>query len=160
MRIEKYLTMTVLFGALLQPILTHAQQTDLPAVPICVKAKLVNTLESGAITPVVGVVSEDVWRDHKKVIPNGAEIFGLSNPEALKDRIGCNNQFIIVYPDGVTLRVQGIVLDRDDADADHCVYGPTDGSYGMKGEAMKIQEQAFVRVPAGHPFYLYVLSQS
>jgi hypothetical protein len=129
---------------------------------------LINTVESGAITPVLGIVEQDVWWNRKKLIPAHSEIHGTSQPEALRDRIGCNDQFVILLRETGAelrkLRVQGIVLDRDDANAEHGVWGVTDGSYGMKGEIIngkivldgKVINGAFVRVPAGHRFYLYV----
>jgi hypothetical protein len=143
----------------LYPSLTRAQQNDLPTIPIgrLIKATLVNTLESGAVTPLVGLVSEDLWWNGKKIITVNSEIHGLSQPVALRDRIGCENQFVVVCQDGKDLRelhVQGIVLDRDDANAAKGVWGITDGSYGIKGEIIK--NGAFVRVPIGHKFYLYV----
>jgi hypothetical protein len=153
MRIQKdLLTMTVLLGTMLA---VNAQQNDLPTIPYgrLVKASLINTVESGAAAPVIGVVSQDVWFGGKIIIPAHSEIHGLSQPQAIRDRIACNNQFIILFGNGEQLRVQGMVLDRDDANADKYVYGPTDGSYGMKGEIIK---NAFVRVPSGHHFYLYV----
>jgi hypothetical protein len=157
MKPEKYFRLiTILLCISLYPILTNAQQNDLPTIPIYVKALLVNTVESGTVTPVVGVVSEDVWLNGNKIIPSHSEIFGFSRPEAFRDRIGCNDQFIIACRNGTKLRklrVHAVVLDRDDANADRCIYGITDGSYGMKGE---IINGAFVRVPAGHSFYLYV----
>jgi hypothetical protein len=152
------------------PILAHGQQTGLSPIPPgrLVKALLINTVESGFITPVVGMVEQDVWWNGKKLIPAHSEIHGTSQPEALRDRIGCTNQFGIVCREtGAALRklrVQGIVLDRDDPDADKGVWGITDGSYGLKGEITngktvldgKVINKAFVRVPAGHRFYLYV----
>jgi len=151
MRIQKYLiTITALFGTLLS---VNAQQSDLPTIPYgrLVKASLINAVESGAAAPVIGVVSQDVWVNGKKIIPVNSEIHGLSQPEAIRDRIACNNQFVILFGNGEELRVQGVVLDRDDANG--AGYGPTDGSYGMKGEIIK---KTFVRVPSGHHFYLYV----
>jgi hypothetical protein len=152
MRIQKYLlTMTVLLATVLAG---NAQQNDLPTIPYgrLVKASLINAVESGAAAPVIGVVSQDVWFNGKKIIPVNSEIHGLSQPEAIRDRIACNNQFVILFGNGAEMRVQGVVLDRDDANGDG-YGGPTDGSYGMKGEIIK---KAFVRVPSGHHFYLYV----
>lgn len=138
----------------LSPSLTQARQGKLPTIPLNVKAVLINTVESGAIAPVMGVTQDDVWWHRKIIIPKGSAIHGLSLPAALRDRIACNNQFVIAYPNGgPELRVQGIVLDRDDADANRGIWGITDGSYGLKGE---IVNAAFVRVVAGHRFYLYV----
>src|SRR5260370_19382966 len=150
------LPIIILWCISLYPIVTHAQQNDLPTIPIYVKALLVNTLESGTVTPVTGLVSEDVWWNGNKIIPSNSEIFGSSQSEALRDRIGCNDQFIIACRNGSQLRrlrVQATVLDRDDANSDRGAYGITDGSYGMKGEIIK---GAFVRVAAGHRFYLFV----
>jgi len=155
---------------LLCPILAHGQQTDLSPIPRgqLVKALLINAVESGAITPIIGIVEQDVWWNGKKLIPAQSEIHGTSQPEALRDRIGCNDQFVILLretgADLRKLRVQGIVLDRDDANADKGVWAVTDGSYGMKGEITngksvldgKVINGTFVRVPAGHRFYLYV----
>ena len=155
---------------LLCPILAHGQQIGLSPIPPgkLVRALLINTVESGAITPVLGIVEQDVWWNGKKLIPAHSEIHGTSQPEALRDRIGCNDQFFILLretgADLRKLRVQGIVLDRDDANAEHGVWGVSDGSYGMKAEIIngkivlngKVINGAFVRVPAGHRFYLYV----
>jgi hypothetical protein len=148
---------------LLSPIMTHAQQLA-QAAPgqLQVRALLTNTVESGAITPVMSMVEQDVWWNGKKFIPAHSQIIGTSQPEALRDRIGCDDQFVILCRDTDAdfrqLRVQGIVLDCDEANADN------DGSYGMKGEITKAQRvlngkvinQAFVRVCAGHRFILYI----
>jgi hypothetical protein len=176
MRIRKYLlASTILFGTVLS---INAQQSDLPTVPYgrLVKASLINTVESGAAAPVIGIVSQDVCFNGKKIIPANSEIHGLSQPEAIRDRIACNNQFVILFGNGTEMRVQGVVLDRDDANGDGS--GRTDGSYGMKGDIIildaksdkdgysatdgssgvkgQIPKKSFVRVPSGHHFYLYV----
>jgi hypothetical protein len=156
----KTITIKLLFGIPLlcllpfSPSLTQVRQSKLPTIPLTVKAVLVNTVESGATTPVIGVTQDDVWWHGKIIVPRGSTIHGLSLPASLRDRIGCNRQFVIAYPNGgPELRVQGIVLDRDDADANRGIWGITDGSYGLKGEMVNA---AFVRVVAGHRFYLYV----
>jgi hypothetical protein len=150
------------------PILTHAQQNDLPPIPPgqLIKASLLNTIDSGAATPVIGVVSEDVWCNGNKIIPAHSEIHGLSQADALRDRIACNDRFVIVWRNGTVLRelqVQGTILDRDDTQSGKGLWGVTDGSCGMKGKILtgacvregKIMNEAFVRVPSGHTFYLY-----
>jgi hypothetical protein len=112
--------------------------------PTLIKAELANNLESGAVSPVIGVVSEDVTLDGKTLIPVHSEIHGTSQAQTFHDRIACNQEFIIVCPEHRFL-AQGVVLDRDSDDK----------SYGLKGVPVDLYG-GFVRVNAGHKFYLYV----
>lgn len=148
-RIHKCLALTILLIGIITP--AHADNyVPLSVPPMLVKAQLVINLESGAVSPVVGVVSEDVVFNGETLIPAHSEIHGATQAQAFHDRIACNSQFTVVSPTERFL-VTGIVLERGDPGSD--------GTYGLKGVPVHLYG-GFVRVEAGHKFYLYVQAVS
>ena len=54
-----------------------------------VKCELVNTVDSSNIqTPIIGLVTEDVWHDSQLIIPAGTEVHGTAQRVATRERIG------------------------------------------------------------------------
>ena len=110
-----------------------------------VKCELVNTVDSAKQeTPMIGLVTEDVWWDGRLIIPVGSEVHGTAainkqNP----DRIGSTEKWVIVLPvrsdlpHGSELTVRGVALDMSDARGDREMWGITDGSFGIQGYTIK-----------------------
>jgi Type IV secretory pathway, VirB10 components len=96
------------------------------------RCELVNTVDSTLIdTPIIGLVTEDVWHDGRLVIPAGTEVHGAAQKSAARERIGSERQWMVVFQDGRELPISGTVLDYapDGTDA----WGETDGSAGLRG---------------------------
>jgi len=103
------------------------------------------TLESSKLdTPIIGLVTEDVWHDGRLIIPAGAEVHGRAATDRARDRIAASGQWIIVWRDATTdngneLTLTGIALDRERDDLTGA-YGPRDGSAGLAGHIIKTDD--------------------
>jgi hypothetical protein len=108
---------------------------------------LVNSVTSSNLeTPVIGLVDEDFWWGHKLLIPANSEVHGVATGEKVRDRIGCDTNWVIDIYDPrknsrKELRIQGVALDKDRAPtadpADLSAwahFGLTDGSAGLRGD--------------------------
>jgi hypothetical protein len=108
---------------------------------------LVNSVTSSNLeTPVIGLVDEDFWWGHKLLIPANSEVHGVATGEKVRDRIGCDTNWVIDIYDPrrnsrKELRIQGVALDKDKAPtADPADlnawahFGLTDGSAGLRGD--------------------------
>ncbi|AWI08309.1 TrbI/VirB10 family protein [Ereboglobus luteus] len=110
-----------------------------------ISCETVVTLESSKIdTPIIGLVTEDVWHDGRRIIPAGAEVHGRAASDHARERIAASGQWIVVWRDhttnnGVELVLNGIALDRqrDDTTGE---YGLRDGSAGLVGEILKTDD--------------------
>jgi hypothetical protein len=111
------------------------------------KCQLVNTVESTNLeTPVIGLVTEDFWWGHKLLIPANTEIHGVATGDKVRDRVGCDTNWIAVIYDPRNnsrreLKLQGVALDQDRAPtadpadlSQFAHYGLTDGSAGLRGD--------------------------
>jgi hypothetical protein len=103
------------------------------------------TLESSKIeTPIIGLVTEDVWHDGRLIIPAGAEVHGRAALDRARERISASGKWVIVRRDrspanGTELVINGVALDRqrDDVTGE---YGLRDGSAGMVGHVIKTDD--------------------
>ncbi|OAM90019.1 TrbI/VirB10 family protein [Termitidicoccus mucosus] len=103
------------------------------------------TLESSKTdTPIIGLVTEDVWHDGRLIIPAGAEVHGRASQDRARERIAASGQWVIVWRDrttdnGLELTLNGIALDRErDEVLDE--YGLRDGSAGLVGQIIKTDD--------------------
>ncbi len=100
-----------------------------------IKCVLVITVDSANIaTPIIGLVTEDVCRDGRVIIPVGTEVHGRAQSERARDRVSSDSSWVIVWPGGEELMVSGLALDqaRDSTGAQI-----TDGSAGIRGQFIK-----------------------
>ena len=99
-------------------------------------------LESNRLeTPVIGLVTEDLWHDGRLGIPAGAEVHGRASLDRARERLAAQGEWKIVWrtPDrdnGTELAVQGLALDRE-WNADTQTWGERDGSAGLRGQIVK-----------------------
>ncbi|MEY4940510.1 MAG: hypothetical protein RIQ93_2245 [Verrucomicrobiota bacterium] len=107
-----------------------------------IPCETVVALESNRLeTPVIGLVTEDVWHDGRLVIPAGAEVHGRASLDRARERLAVQGEWKIVWrtPDrdnGTELAVQGLALDRE-WNADTQQWGEHDGSAGLRGQIIK-----------------------
>ncbi len=99
-------------------------------------------LESNHLeTPIVGLVTEDLWHNGRLIIPAGAEVHGHAALDRTRERLAAQGGWRIVWrtPDqdnGTELAVQGLALDRE-FDAGTKTWGEHDGSAGLRGQVVK-----------------------
>ena len=143
-----------------QPIVTsetRRETEDVGWAPFgrLVKCELVNTVDSYCpLTPIIGLVTEDVWFDGKLIVPVGSEVHGKSAPcnSTAGGRIGSQGPWVIVLPSTARYRkggrewtVKGRVLDMSQTAGEE-TWGITDGSYGMAGTTISTSDKNEVRL--------------
>ncbi|MBN8711363.1 MAG: hypothetical protein BGO12_14460 [Verrucomicrobia bacterium 61-8] len=98
------------------------------------RCELVNAVESTNIeTPIIGLITEDVWQAGRLVIPAGTEVHGLAQKTAARERIGSERQWVLVFQDGRELPLSGTVLDYAPDGTSGDQWAETDGSAGLRG---------------------------
>jgi hypothetical protein len=115
-----------------------------------VKCQLVNTVDSSNITtPIIGLVTDDLWWNGKIVIRAASEVHGVANVDRVRERIASNGEFTFVLnePDGSgrELVVHGMVLDME-KDENLDSYGITDGSGGLRGDVIRTANNDLIKL--------------
>lgn len=110
-----------------------------------IPCETVITLESSKLdTPVIGLVTEDVWHDGRLIIPAGAEVHGRASLDRARERIAASGKWVVVWRDGSALNgtelvLDGIALDRNKDDVTG-EFGLRDGSAGLLGSIIKTDD--------------------
>jgi hypothetical protein len=107
-----------------------------------IPCETVVTIESSRLeTPVIGLVTEDVWHEGRLIIPAGAEVHGRASLDRSRERVAVEGKWVVVWRDGSSLNgtelvLSGIALDRqkDDVTGE---FGLRDGSAGLVGQLIK-----------------------
>lgn len=130
------LSLTLVTDAAEQPDATFAPYGRL------IPCETVLTLESNRLeTPVIGLVTEDVWHDGRLIVPAGAEVHGRASTDRARERLAAQGAWTIVWrtpgtDNGSELAVQGLALDRE-RDPATGEWGLHDGSAGLRGQVLK-----------------------
>jgi hypothetical protein len=98
-----------------------------------IPCETVVTLESGRLdTPLIGLVSEDVWHQGKLLIPAGAEIHGRARLDRDRERLVADGNWMLSWqkPRPGAVRFEAIALNRESNPA-------RDGSSGLAGEVLR-----------------------
>jgi hypothetical protein len=127
----------------LSPVRIEAEPRGKPVAPYgrLIPCETVLTLESNRLeTPVIGLVTEDVWHEGRLVVPKGAEVHGRAATDRARERLAAQGAWKIVWrapgtDNGTELDVQGIALDRD-RDESTGLWGLHDGSAGLRGQVL------------------------
>lgn len=108
-----------------------------------IPCELINTVDSSQInTPIVGLVTEDVWQNGKLIIAAGTEVHGTANLDRSRERISSQENWTLVFQDGKQIQTSGIALDQSkESDG----WSITDGSAGLKGYLIKSDKLAEVK---------------
>jgi hypothetical protein len=117
-----------------------------------VKCQLVNTVDSSNITtPIIGLVTDDLWWNGRVIIRANSEVHGVANVDRVRERIASNGEFTFVLnePDGSgrELVLRGMVLDME-KDDNLDSYGITDGSAGLRGDVIRTANNDLIKLYA------------
>jgi len=117
-----------------------------------IKCQLVNTVDSSnTTTPIIGLVTDDLWWNGKLIIRANSEVHGVANVDRVRERIASNGEFTFVLnePSGLgrELVVRGIALDMEKDDAMDS-YGITDGSAGLRGDVIRTANNDVIKLYA------------
>lgn len=132
------------------PLVLFSARPEIPPLPMpptapygrLIPCETVVAIESNRLeTPIIGLVTEDVWHNGRLVIPAGAEVHGKAALDRARERLAALGAWRIVWrtPDGdngTELVTEGIVLDRE-FDAATQSWGEHDGSAGLRGQVLK-----------------------
>ncbi|MEO8353342.1 MAG: TrbI/VirB10 family protein [Chthoniobacteraceae bacterium] len=111
-----------------------------------VQCELIVTVDSSAIsTPIIGLVTDDVWHDGRLVIPAGTEVHGTAKVDRVRERIASSGNWTLVWQGGDELSVSGLALDRE-KQPDGTGWGITDGSAGLRGALLKSDDLAEIKL--------------
>ena len=111
-----------------------------------VPCELVITVDSSSIdTPIVGLVTEDVFHHGQLIIPAGTEVHGKAQVDHSRERIASDGRWTLVWQTGQELSVSGVALDRD-ANTETGTSDITDGSAGLRGRVIKSDDMAEVKL--------------
>ena len=109
------------------------------------QCKLVVTVDSSSIrTPIIGLVTEDLWHDGRLIVPAGTEIHGQAHLDRTRDRIASEGEWTLVWMSGLELPISGLALDLEKKPDGG--FEITDGSAGLKGDVLRADNTAELKL--------------
>jgi len=113
-----------------------------------IQCETVVTVDSSSLeTPIIGLVTENVYFGGKLVIPAGTEVHGMAQTDRQRDRIAGGNNWTLVWQDGEEMQLKAVILDREfDNNTNQSGWGITDGSAGLRGELIKSDNLADIKL--------------
>ena len=113
-----------------------------------IPCELVITVDSSSInTPIVGLVTEDIFHHGQLIVAAGTEVHGTAQVDRARERIASDGRWTLVWQNGEELNVSGLALDHE-RDADTETWAITDGSAGLRGRLLKSDNLAEVKLYA------------
>ena len=111
-----------------------------------IPCETVVTVDSASMqTPIIGLVTENIYHAGKLVIPAGTEVHGTAQTDHHRERIGSGSSWALVWQSGEELRLKAIALDREFS-GDQEGWGITDGSAGLRGRIIKSDDMAEIKL--------------
>jgi len=111
-----------------------------------IPCETVITVDSASIqTPIVGLITEDIYHAGRLVIPAGTEVHGTAQTDRHRERIASGNNWTLVWQTGEELKLKGVALDREFS-GDQEGWGITDGSAGLRGRILKTDDLAEIKL--------------
>jgi hypothetical protein len=113
-----------------------------------IPCETVITVDSSSMeTPIIGLVTENVYFGGKLIIPAGTEIHGMAQTDRQRDRISTSGNWTFVWQNGEEMEIKAIALDREfDDNTNQSGWGLTDGSAGLRGEILKSDDYADIKL--------------
>ena len=113
-----------------------------------IPCETVITVDSSATqTPIVGLVTDNVYFGGKLIVPAGTEIHGTAQTDHQRERIASGNSWTFVWQNGEEMQIKAIALDREFENAtNHTGWSLTDGSAGLRGELIKSDNLADIKL--------------
>jgi len=111
-----------------------------------IPCETVITVDSASIqTPIIGLVTENIYHAGKLVIPAGTEVHGTAQADRHRERIASGNNWTLVWQGGEEMHLKAVALDREFS-GDQEGWGITDGSAGLRGELLKTDNLAEIKL--------------
>jgi len=111
-----------------------------------IPCETVITVDSASMqTPIVGLVTENIYHAGRLVIPAGTEVHGTAQTDHQRERISSGNSWTLVWQTGEELHLKALALDREFS-GDQEGWGITDGSAGLRGHILKSDALADIKL--------------
>ena len=113
-----------------------------------IPCETVVTVDSSSIqTPIIGLVTENVYFGGKLVIPAGTEVHGMAQTDHQRERIASGSSWTLVWQNGEEMQLKAIALDREfENSTNQTGWAITDGSAGLRGEVIKSDNLADIKL--------------
>jgi len=113
-----------------------------------IPCETVITVDSSSMeTPIVGLVTENVYYGGRLIIPAGTEVHGMAQTDQQRDRISTSASWKLIWQDGEEMQLKAIALDREfDNQTNQSGWAITDGSAGLRGEILKSDNMADIKL--------------
>jgi hypothetical protein len=113
-----------------------------------IPCETVITVDSSSIqTPIIGLVTEDIYHEGKLVIPAGTEVHGTAKTDHQRERIASGSSWTFVWQDGEEMQLKAIALDREfENSTNQTGWSITDGSAGLRGQLIKSDSLAEIKL--------------
>jgi hypothetical protein len=113
-----------------------------------IPCETVITVDSSSMqTPIVGLVTENIYYGGRLIIAAGTEVHGMAQTDRQRDRISTSGSWKLVWQDGEELNLKAVALDREfDNNTNQSGWAITDGSAGLRGEMIKTDNMADIKL--------------
>ena len=113
-----------------------------------IPCETVITVDSSSMqTPIVGLVTENIYYGGRLIIPAGTEVHGMAQTDRQRERIAGNTSWTLVWQDGEEMQLKAVALDREfDNNTNQSGWAITDGSAGLRGEIIKSDNLADIKL--------------
>jgi hypothetical protein len=113
-----------------------------------IPCETVITVDSSSMqTPIVGLITENIYYGGKLIIPAGTEVHGMAQTDRQRERIAGNTSWTLVWQDGEEMSLKALALDREfDNNTNQSGWAITDGSAGLRGEIITSDNLADIKL--------------
>lgn len=113
-----------------------------------IPCETVITVDSSSIqTPIIGLITENIYHAGRLVIPAGTEVHGTAKTDHQRERIASGSSWRLVWQHGEEMQIKAIALDREFANSTNQTgWSITDGSAGLRGELIKSDDLAEIKL--------------
>jgi hypothetical protein len=113
-----------------------------------IPCETVITVDSASMqTPIVGLITENIYYGGRLIIPAGTEIHGMAQTDRQRDRIATSTSWKLVWQDGEEMQLRAVALDREfDNNTNQSGWAITDGSAGLRGEVITSDNLADIKL--------------
>lgn len=112
---------------------------------LLIKAALVITVDSSSLeTPVLALVTEDVYWNRQLIVPAGTQVQAKASQGRTRDRIEVRGSYTFIWADGREYNINGVALDHERLPDGS--YGITDGSAGIRGQIIQNDQYAELKI--------------
>ncbi|MEN3940318.1 TrbI/VirB10 family protein [Prosthecobacter sp. SYSU 5D2] len=109
------------------------------------KAALVLTVDSSSLeTPVLALVTEDVYWNGRLIVPAGTQVHAQASKGRVRDRMEITGTYTFVWADGREYNINCVALDH--VRLSDGSYGITDGSAGIRGQIIQNDQYAELKI--------------